>query len=92
MFSPPRALARRQETLHLGMYLVGTVYNLATYHDSLTKNAQQPCTPAMAAGLTDHRWSVHELLTFKSPPKLRDKLTSPSRFEKYFVKELARAA
>jgi hypothetical protein len=87
-----RALARRQDTLHLGMYLVGTVYNLATYHDSLTKNTHHPCTPAMAAGLTHHRWSVHELLTFKSPPILRDNLTSPTRFEKYFVKALGQAA
>jgi len=24
-------------------------------------------TPAQAAGLTDHRWTVHELLTFAVP-------------------------
>jgi len=88
-----RALARRQETLHWGMYLVGTVYNLATYHDSLTKNRQHFCTPAMAAGLTNHRWSIHELLTFKSPPKPPDNSNPPtSRFEKYFVKELFQVA
>jgi hypothetical protein len=27
-------------------------------------------TPAMAAGLTDHRWTVQELLNFKVPPPL----------------------
>jgi hypothetical protein len=28
----------------------------------------QPCTPAMAAGLTDHRWSLREVLFFRVPP------------------------
>jgi len=28
----------------------------------------QPCTPAMAAGLTDHVWSVREMLLFRVPP------------------------
>jgi hypothetical protein len=28
----------------------------------------QPCTPAMAAGLTDHVWSLREVLTFRVPP------------------------
>jgi hypothetical protein len=28
----------------------------------------QPCTPAMAAGLTDHRWSLREVLFFRAPP------------------------
>lgn len=28
----------------------------------------QPRTPAMAAGLTDHRWSLRELLMFRVPP------------------------
>jgi transposase-like protein/IS1 family transposase len=69
-----RALARTTETLHYGMYLVGTIYNFCTCHDSLRipgltggrKWLQR--TPAMAAGITDHQWSVHELLTFKVPP------------------------
>jgi len=26
-------------------------------------------TPAMAAGLTDHIWTIHELLSFRIPPK-----------------------
>jgi hypothetical protein len=30
-----------------------------------------PCTPAMASGLTDHVWSVKELLLYKvAPPPL----------------------
>jgi hypothetical protein len=28
----------------------------------------QPCTPAMAAGLTDHVWSLQEVLLFRVPP------------------------
>jgi hypothetical protein len=28
----------------------------------------RPCTPAMAAGLTDHVWSLHEVLMFRVPP------------------------
>ena len=28
----------------------------------------RPCTPAMAAGLTDHVWSLHEVLLFRVPP------------------------
>jgi IS1 family transposase len=28
----------------------------------------RPCTPAMAAGLTDHRWSLREVLMFRVPP------------------------
>ena len=40
---------RRQRMLHLGMYLVGTVYNFCTHHDILTQAQGQPCTPAMAA-------------------------------------------
>lgn len=28
----------------------------------------QPCTPAMAAGLTDHIWSLREVLLYRVPP------------------------
>jgi hypothetical protein len=28
----------------------------------------QPCTPAMAAGRTDHVWSLREVLMFRVPP------------------------
>jgi IS1 family transposase len=28
----------------------------------------QPCTPAMAAGLTDHVWTLQEMLRFRVPP------------------------
>jgi hypothetical protein len=28
----------------------------------------RPCTPAMAAGLTNHVWTLHEVLLFRVPP------------------------
>jgi transposase-like protein/IS1 family transposase len=65
-----RALARCSATLHSGMYVIGTVYNFCTYHTSLSHpvvGASAPCTPAMAAAITDHRWTVHELLSFRIP-------------------------
>jgi len=63
-----RSLLRRQQLLHAGMYLVGTVYNFCSYHASLTGDGGGQVTPAMAAGITDHRWSVGELLWYRIPP------------------------
>ncbi len=68
-----RALARTTRTLEQGMYLIGTVYNFCTVHTSLrlATTARRPAvdfTPAMAAGITDHRWSVRELLSLHVPP------------------------
>jgi hypothetical protein len=34
----------------------------------------QPVTPAMAAGLTDHVWTMEELLSYRVPPDLSDRL------------------
>ena len=62
-----RALARHTLTLQHGMYLIGTVYNFCTPHASLA-HAGRGTTPAMAAGITDHCWSVRELLSFHVPP------------------------
>jgi transposase-like protein/IS1 family transposase len=70
-----RALARHTLTLQHGMYLIGTVYNFCTPHASLA-HAGRGTTPAMAAGLTDHCWSVRELLSFHVPPP---RWTPPSR-------------
>ena len=71
-----RALVRQVTTLHHAMYLVGTVYNFCTYHQSLRvplylTHQRSRClrrTPAIAAGITDHRWTVQELLSFRVPP------------------------
>ena len=60
-----RALARHTLTLHAGMFVVGTVYNFCTPHESLCHT--QKTTPAMAAGITDHGWTMQELLSFPVP-------------------------
>ena len=62
-----RALARHTLTLQHGMYLIGTVYNYCTPHASLA-HAGGGTTPAMAAGITDHGWTIRELLSFHVPP------------------------
>jgi hypothetical protein len=62
-----RALARHTLTLQHGMYLIGTVYNFCTPPASLA-HADGETTPAMAAGITDHCWTVQELLSFHVPP------------------------
>jgi hypothetical protein len=59
-----RAGAHKQCTLEWGMWLVGNCYNLLWAHRSLGGER----TPAMAAGLTDHRWTMEELLAFAVPP------------------------
>ena len=75
-----RALARQPLTLHEGMVVVGTVYNFCTPHTSLSQTRKT--TPAMAAGITGHCWTMHELLSFHvprsrwAPPKRRGR---PSR-------------
>ena len=37
-------------------------------HGTGTAKRWQPRTPAMAAGLTDHVWTLRELLLFRVPP------------------------
>ena len=82
-----RVLARHILTLHEGMFLVGTVYNFCTPHTSLSHTLQT--TPAMAAGITDHGWTMHELLSFHVPlprwvpPKQRGR---PSRALQRLIK------
>jgi transposase-like protein len=73
-----RALARQERGLWAAMYLVGCVYNFCTPHRSLRQarpegapTKWQVRTPAMAAGLTDHVWSVWDLLHRCVPPKPR---------------------
>jgi transposase-like protein len=69
-----RALARQRSTLYECAYLMGTVYNFCTYHKSLRipgiigGHKWLPRTPALAAGITDHCWTVHELLAYRVPP------------------------
>ena len=71
-----RYLAQQSETLMAGMFIVGCFYNFCDNHHSLRLKLSVgrrsfrwvQRTPAMAAGLTDHRWSVSELFFFKVPP------------------------
>jgi transposase-like protein len=72
-----RAPVRLRETLESGMFLVGTCYNFCCTHKSMRREREGndppggkwvESTPAQVAGLTDHRWSVEELLSFSVPP------------------------
>jgi IS1 family transposase len=63
--------------LQTGMYLLGTTYNFCWPHQELScvrehatgkRHRVRACTPAMAAQLTDHVWSVYELLSYKVVP------------------------
>jgi hypothetical protein len=69
-----RAIARTEAALTAGMWLVGTAYNFCWPHDSLRLLAPPGAprkwhqrTPAMAAGLADHPWTIGELLRFQIP-------------------------
>jgi len=70
-----RAIAHTQTALTAGMYLVGCAYNFCWLHESLRVAAPagapwkwQERTPAMAAGLTHHRWTMRELFRYQVPP------------------------
>jgi len=71
-----RTLARRSETLVAGMYITGCFYNFCDYHHSLRLKLSVGSfghhwvqrTPAIAAKLTNHRWTYSELFAFKVPP------------------------
>ncbi len=65
-----RHAARRLRALETGMYLIGCSYNFCCVHHELSKASHvgSPCTPAMAAGLTHHVWSIFELLSYRIAP------------------------
>ncbi len=65
-----RHSAARLQTLHTGMYLIGCTYNFCVPHQELSKGTLwgKATSPAMAAGLTDHVWSLSELFTYKIAP------------------------
>jgi hypothetical protein len=58
-FSKCKANHERQPALTLGYY------HLCRPHKTLTRRDGQPTTPFMAASLTDHVWTMGELLRFK---------------------------
>ena len=87
-----RATVRGEKVLTNWMMLMGCSYNFCCEHASLrvagseeSGRRWQERTPAMAAGLTDHCWSLQELLSFAIPlpawvaPKRRGR--PPKRLE-----------
>jgi transposase-like protein len=69
-----RAIAHTETLVTAGMWLVGCAYNFCWLHESLRVAAPrgapwkwQERTPAMAAGLTNHRWTMPELLCYQVP-------------------------
>lgn len=72
-----RTLAQQTQTLHAGLFIVGCLSNFCDDHDSLRLKLAVgehgwrwvPHTPALAAHLTDHRWSPAELFAFRIPPE-----------------------
>jgi IS1 family transposase len=72
-----RHAAHRLAALHTGMYLLGCTYNFCWPHHELSrcapdahtgKQSWEARTPAMASGLTDHVWSVFELMSYRIAP------------------------
>ena len=70
-----RQAAHKLDNVKWAMWLCGTTYNFCQYHHSLRRLSWREgarrwaeFTPAMASGLTDHLWSVGELLWYKVPP------------------------
>jgi hypothetical protein len=73
-------LCKGEDGLRQQVAVFPCYYNFCLSHASLrqpqpqppdrTGSAQQwrPCTPAMAAGLTDHVWTLREVLRFRVPP------------------------
>jgi transposase-like protein len=66
-----RRQVKDERVLTRGMYLVGCVYNFCNEHRSLRQRQThrgrwRQRTPAMAAGWTDHAWSIRDLLSFRA--------------------------
>ena len=76
-----RVLARRVATVEGGMYLVGTLYNFCCVHDSLRLADGREQTPAMASGITDHVWTIGELVD----TALHGALPQPPRYGRLTV-------
>jgi hypothetical protein len=56
--------------LETGMDLIGCTYKFCFPHHELSKPTHfgSACPPAMAAGVTDHIWTVQQVLTYKIAP------------------------
>ena len=74
------------------LWLSLTYYHFVLPHDSLRHRVPepqptrgsgspkkwQPVTPAMAAGMTDHMWTMEELLSYRVPSDFRDRRDQPA--------------
>jgi hypothetical protein len=71
-----RHASHRLEMVGSGMWLVGTTYNWCIPHRELSRREAKTqgrrgeilITPAMASGLTDHLWTINELLWYRRTP------------------------
>jgi IS1 family transposase len=75
-------LCKGEDSLRQQLVVFQTYHNFCLPHASLRQPLLQPvptngtgsaktwrpCTPAMAAGLTDHVWTLREVLLFRVPP------------------------
>jgi IS1 family transposase len=75
-------LCKGEDGLRQQLVVFQVYYNMCLPHASLRQPLRQPvptngagsaklwrpCTPAMAAGLTDHVWTLREVLLFRVPP------------------------
>lgn len=93
-----RALLHQEGRVQAGMYLVGCAYNWCWEHDSLrvaaaagTGRKWQGRTPAMAAGLTDHKWELEGLLRWRVVPAVWKAPRKRVRRRRRKVSEVPRA-
>jgi hypothetical protein len=75
-------LCQREDGIRQQLTVYHAYYNFCLPHSSLRQplpvpeptngkgsaKLWRPCTPAMAAGLTDHVWSLKEVLLYRVPP------------------------
>ena len=75
-------LCKGEDGLRQQLALYQTYYNFVLPHASIRQSLPQPvptngkgsaktwrpCTPATAAGVTDHVWTLREVLLFRVPP------------------------
>jgi hypothetical protein len=69
--------SRRKDYLQHHIDFEDAIYNLVRPHSALRLRLRRPAahgrrwsdrTPAMAAGLADHIWSLEEFLDYRPPP------------------------
>jgi hypothetical protein len=79
-----RGIAHGTALVESGLWLVGCAYNVCWTHESLRLRAiggrkWLERTPAMAAGLTDHVWTLDEVRRYPVPPRARTLTSKPRR-------------